>query len=93
MTAKPALSSSTLQSSFLRLQRAFTPTHGQREIKHESTIAICNADFGGSSNCPLSIKCRQFAVAKLLNTAMSPKSQIGSLRGRKANASRTRTNI
>jgi hypothetical protein len=33
----PALHSSTLQSSFLRLQRAFTPTHGRRKIKHEST--------------------------------------------------------
>ncbi len=29
----PALSSSTLQSSFLRLQRAFTPTHGQKKKK------------------------------------------------------------
>ena len=38
------LSSSTLQSSFLRLQRAFTPTHGRRKTKHESTtLAIRNA--------------------------------------------------
>ena len=33
----PVQSSSTLQSSFLRLQRAFTPPHGRRKIKHEST--------------------------------------------------------
>jgi len=54
----PTISSSTLQLltnfilkgvrepkgfSFLRLQRAFTPTHGQRNIKHESTtMAIRN---------------------------------------------------
>ena len=45
----PTLSSSTLQSSFLRLQRAFTPTHGQGKIKHESTtMAIRNA--GESAN-------------------------------------------
>jgi len=40
----PTHSSSTSQSSFLRLQRAFTPTHGERKIKHESTtMAIRNA--------------------------------------------------
>jgi hypothetical protein len=40
----PTLCSSTLQSSFLRLQRAFTPTHGRRKIKHESTtMAMRNA--------------------------------------------------
>jgi len=40
----PTLKSSTLQSSFLRLQRAFMPTHGRRKIKHESTtMAIRNA--------------------------------------------------
>jgi len=40
----PTLSSSTLQSSFLRLQRAFTPTHGRKIKKHESTtMAIRNA--------------------------------------------------
>ena len=44
MTAKPALISSTLQSSFLRLQRVFTPTHGLRKTKHKSTtINIRNA--------------------------------------------------
>ncbi len=49
MTAKPALSSSTLQSSFLRLQRAFTPTHGRRKTKHESTTMCINhwADSAG----------------------------------------------
>jgi len=45
----PTHSSSTLQSSFLRLQRAFTPTHRRRKIKHESTtMAIRNA--GGSAD-------------------------------------------
>jgi hypothetical protein len=57
------------------------------------TPSICNAGFGGSNNCPLSIKGLQFAVAKLLSTAMTPKRQIGSLRDQKANASKTRTNI
>ena len=33
----PTLTSSTLQSSFLRLQRAFTSTHGRQKTKHEST--------------------------------------------------------
>ena len=40
----PALSLSTLQFSFMRLQRAFTPTHGRKRKKHESTtMAIRNA--------------------------------------------------
>ena len=40
----PKLSSSTLQSSFVRLQRAFTPTlTDKKEKKRGTTMAIRNA--------------------------------------------------